>query len=313
MGPLVSVIICTHNRVKDLGAAIESVLSQGVDETFYEMLVVDNASTDSTHDYVRARAAQVSNLKYMAERVLGLSRARNTGLRAARGQYVAYLDDDAVADPGWLLQIPVAFAAGGADIGCVAGKIDPIWGAPRPPWLHDHLLGCISVLDYSPVATRLEDHQEPFGANVIYRREALLRVGGFSTALGRKGGRLLSNEEILLQRQLRRLGYATYYDPHISVRHHIPASRLTKSWFKRRAYWQGVSNALLESHLDSTPSLKVVLKRLRTLASIAKRPRELLSLARRGNDPIVFFTAVTVLTKLGYATASVHSAKQSVG
>jgi glucosyl-dolichyl phosphate glucuronosyltransferase len=161
----------------------------------------------------------------------------------------------------------------------------------------------------APVATRLEDHQEPFGANVIYRRDALLRVGGFSTGLGRKGARLLCNEEILLQRQLKRLGYATYYDPCISVRHHIPASRLTKSWFKRRAYWQGVSNALLESHLDSTPSLMVALKRLRMLASIAKRPRELWSLAHRGNDPIVFFTAFRVLTKLGYATASVHSAK----
>jgi glucosyl-dolichyl phosphate glucuronosyltransferase len=309
MSPVVSVIICTHNRVEYLGAAIGSVLSQGVDEIFYETLVVDNASTDSTHDYVRALAAEVSNLKYVPETVLGLSRARNTGLKAARGQYVAYLDDDAVANPGWLLQIPVAFAAGGSDIGCVGGKIDPIWGAPRPLWLHDDLLACISVLDYSPVATRLEDHQDPFGANVIYKRDVLLRVGGFSTGLGRKGARLLGNEEILLQRQLKRLGYGTYYDPRISVRHHIPASRLTKSWFKRRAYWQGVSNALLESHLDSTSPLMVALKRLRVLASIAKRPRELLSLAHRGNDPIVFCRAFIVLMKLGYATASVHSAK----
>jgi glucosyl-dolichyl phosphate glucuronosyltransferase len=309
MSPIVSVIICTHNRVKDLGAAIGSVLSQGVDETFYETLVVDNASTDSTHDYVRARAAQVSNLKYIPETVLGLSRARNTGLGAAKGQYVAYIDDDAVANPGWLFQIPVAFAAGGPDVGCVAGKIDPIWGAPRPPWLHDNLLGCISVLDCSPVATRLEDHQEPFGANVIYKRDALLRVGGFSTELGRKGARLLSNEEILLQRQLKRFGYATYYDPRVSVRHHVPADRLTKSWFKRRAYWQGVSDALLESYVDSSPSLLVALKRLRKLASIAKRPREMLSLAHRGNDPVAFLMACGVLTKLGYATASVHSAK----
>jgi glucosyl-dolichyl phosphate glucuronosyltransferase len=305
MDPVVSVIICTHNRVNDLSVAIASITSQDVDKASYEILVVDNASTDATREFVCARSIQVSNLKYISESVLGLSRARNAGLRTAKGRYVAYIDDDAIADPGWLSQIPVAFEVGGPDVGCVAGRIDPIWGAPRPPWLHDHLLGCISVLDCSPVATRLKNHQEPFGANVIYRRDALLRVRGFSIHLGRKGSRLLSNEEILLHRQLKSLGYATYYDPRISVRHHVPAQRLTKSWFRKRAYWQGVSDALLESQLEAAPSLVIALKRLRKLASIAKHPREMLALAHLGNDPVAFLTTCGVLTKLGYSMASI--------
>jgi glycosyltransferase involved in cell wall biosynthesis len=309
MSPIVSVVICTHNRAKELVDAIQSVLSQEVDEGSYELLVVDNASTDSTREVVCGYSVRASNLKYLSETALGLSHARNAGLAAAKGEYVAYLDDDAVADAGWLSQIPVAFAAGGQDIGCVAGRIAPIWGAPRPPWLHDNLLGVISVLDCSPIAIRLAEHQEPFGANVIYRRGVLAHVGGFSTRLGRKGASLLSNEEILLNRRLKKLGYATYFDPRISVHHHVPAERLTQRWFRRRAYWQGVSDAFLEDQLEPAPAFDVALRRLRKLASVIKRPREILSLMQGGHDPVVFLTAFQALTKLGYATASFHSSQ----
>ena len=120
----------------------------------------------------------------------------------------------------------------------------------------------------------------------------------------------LSNEEILVHRRLKSLGFATYYDPRVSVRHHVPAERLTKSWFKRRVYWQGVSNAFLENQLEGTPAFQSALKRLRKLASVVKRPRALMSLADHGNDPVVFLTTCEVLTKLGYATASVHLSRR---
>lgn len=116
----------------------------------------------------------------------------------------------------------------------------------------------------------------------------------------------MSNEEILLQRKLNRLGYRTYYDPRMAIRHNVQAERLSKGWFRRRAYWQGVSDALLESQLEPTALSKAFGKRLRRIVSIAKRPKELLCLAYRGNDPAAFLTECVILTKLGYGFASFH-------
>jgi len=307
MSPVVSVVICTHNRVQNLHDAVESILSQGVDEDFFELLIIDNASTDTTREFIEARAARAPNLKYLAEPTIGLSHARNRGVTEATGQYVAFIDDDAIADPGWLLQIPAAFQAGGTDVGCVAGKIIPIWDVPRPAWLHDALLGYVSVLDASPVGRRLGEGQYPFGANVIYRRDALLRAGGFSPRLGRKGSSLLSNEEILLHHFLKKLGYTTYYEPRISVRHHVPAARLTKRWFKRRAYWQGVSDAVLESQLELGPAPTLHMRRLLLLARLVRHPRQFLPPSKSfGDEATAFWLSCKALTKLGYATASIH-------
>jgi len=303
---ITSVIICTHNRANELVDAITSVLSQGADPNTYEVIVVDNASTDRTPEIVRARAAQTKNLRYLLEPALGLSCARNAGLHAALGKYIAYVDDDAIAEPGWLAHIPEAFAAG-SNVGCVAGKIEPIWGAPRPAWLDDRLLGYVSVLDCSPVPTWLNDNEPPFGANVIYSRDALIQAGGFSTSLGRKGSLLLSNEDILVNRKLRSSGYRVYYDPRIAVRHRVPAARLTATWMKRRAYWQGVSDALLERELAQASLFAVTVKRLRCLASLARNPREILAVMRHGNDPEAFTMACRAFTKFGYATAGLRS------
>ena len=250
MNPLVSVVLCTRNRLNYLAAAVGSVAVQELGADHCEIIVVDNASSDSTKEYICSLAREDRSLHYVLEPMVGLSRARNTGIQAARGKYVAFLDDDAVADRGWLSQIPIAFEKGGPDVGCVAGKVELIWGAPRPSWLHDALLTYLSVLDYAPEPIWLEVHQHVVGANVAYLRSAVLQAGGFSPRFGRKGNSLMSNEEILLQRELNRLGYRTYYDPLMAIRHNVHAERLSKRWFRRRAYWQGVSNAFLDSQLE---------------------------------------------------------------
>jgi glycosyltransferase involved in cell wall biosynthesis len=306
VNPVVSIILCTHDRVRYLATAIGSIETQGVSKEFYETIVVDNASSDATRDFVCSRASQDSSLRWIPEPIIGLSHARNTGIRAARGRYLAFIDDDAIAEPGWLAGILLAFDACGPEVGCVAGKVIPIWDAPRPPWLHDELLGYICAFDHSPAASWLNDHQYPYGANVVYNKEALQRVGGFSTELGRKGNSLLSNEENLVHRQLKRFGYRTYYDPRISVRHHVHSERLTKSWFRRRLYWQGVSDAVLERHLQLWTFSKMAVNGLRMIRSLPKAPREMLILADRGNDPVVFLKACHVFWKLGYGLAGLH-------
>ena len=307
MSPIVSIIICTRNRVGYLAGAIRSIYAQEVGKDFYETIVVDNASSDATQDFVRSRISRDSSLHYVFEPTIGLSCARNTGIRAARGHYLAFIDDDAITEAGWLEGILLALEACGPDVGCLGGKVTPIWHAPRPGWLHDELIGFIGAFDPSPKPCWLDDHHDLYGCNVVYKKEALLRVGGFSTELGRKGNLLLSNEDVLLHRQLKRLGYCSYYDPCISIRHHVFATQMTKSWFRKRAYWQGVSDALLERQLETWTFLKMTAKGLLRIGSLAKVPREMLALVDRGDDPVAFLRACRVIWKLGYGFAALHS------
>ena len=301
--PIVSVVIITHNRAEHLERSIASVLAQDSAGVPYELIVIDNASRDLTREVVDAKTRDFPNLKYVLEPRLGESHARNTGFQTAQCSLVAYLDDDAIANPGWLKQIPIAFAEAGADVACVTGRVDPIWGAPRPPWLHDDLLPLISAVDWSPAPGRLTDRQWPIGANVAFRREALYRVGGFSTKLGRRGPSLLSNAEILLYLQLTAHGYSSYYDPKLAVRHFVAPERLDKRWFRRRAYWQGVSDVILDANFDAKSRPALAWKRFRRFGSLIKHPMHVLALVDPSDDPVRFRNSCSAIEKFGYATA----------
>jgi glucosyl-dolichyl phosphate glucuronosyltransferase len=288
-----------------LRPAVHSVLSQASNGPSAEVIIVDNGSTDSTADFARSLCSAFPDVKYLFEPSLGLSHARNSGLHAAQGQYVAFLDDDAIANDGWLSQIPKAFETGGEDIACVGGKVEPIWEKPRPTWLHDDLLSYVGALDYFHTPVRMSENTGPFGCNVILRRDVLLRTGGFSTALGRKGASLLSNEEFLIYRQLRELGFGIYYDPKICIRHRVHADRVTKAWFKRRAYWQGVSDSILDAQ-SGVSKLAMGRRRLRQLVAVVCRPKRLLAAAFPGEDPESFRMAFNIFWKFGYAGALWH-------
>lgn len=245
----ISAIICTLNRAAYLQKAVQSLVEQTLPQEQYEIIVVDNGSTDNTESTVED-FRHFENLHYIYEPIMGLSQARNTGWQNAQGEYVAYMDDDAIATPEWLQRIIQAFDNMQPSPGSVGGRVIPIWEVERPAWLPTELERALSIVDWSEKPTFLtEDYQFLAGTNVAYPREILERVGGFSTNLGRKASGLLSSEEILLKRQLERHNLGIYYDPDISVYHHIPAERLSKRWFYRRAFWQGVSDVILQ-HLE---------------------------------------------------------------
>ena len=243
----ICVAICTHNRQTYLRLALESLLKQSLSSDRFEILVVDNGSTDRTRDEVLAIAARVPNLKYVFESQLGLSVARNTALRECRSPFIAYLDDDAIASPCWVEDILNAFSAFGPRLGCIGGRIDPIWEKPRPEWLSDEMLSSLTILNLGSVSRFLDPYREPvYGANMSFSCHALRQVGAFEQTLGRVGNRLLSGEEILVQRRLARAGYATSYLPSAFVQHHVVAERLELTWFAERFFWQGVSESVMQ-------------------------------------------------------------------
>jgi glucosyl-dolichyl phosphate glucuronosyltransferase len=244
--PRISAVVCTHNRAAYLRKALRSLADQALPPAGFEVVVVDNASTDETSSVVREARGGGMDIVAVHEQRRGLAHARNAGLEASRAPYVAYLDDDAIATPAWLPTLLDVFEGERPVPGCAGGRIDPIWEAPRPAWLSDALLPYLAIIDWTPTPGVLDEPRYLAGANVAFARAALEEVGGFSPDLGRVGTRLLSNEEIAVERRLRRRGYRCYYHPAAAVSHHVPASRLEQRWFVRRFYWQGVSDAVLE-------------------------------------------------------------------
>ena len=246
----ISAIICTHNRSSYLKKAVQSLVDQTLPQELYEVIVVDNGSTDDTKAIIEG-FNNFQNLRYIYEPILGLSQARNTGWQVAQGEYIAYLDDDAIACQEWLERIIRAFDTVEPRPGSVGGKVAPIWEARRPVWLAKQMELALTIIDWTDKAAFLtDDYQFLAGANVAYPREILKESGGFSTSLGRRGSNLLSSEEVLLKRYLARCNLGSYYDPEICVQHHILAQRLVKQWFYRRYYWQGISGVFME-YLES--------------------------------------------------------------
>ena len=240
----VSAVICTHNRRRYLEKAVDSLLHQSAAPAVYEILVVDNGSTDGTPAYLEEVAAATGRLTRLFEARLGLSRARNLGLERARGEFVAFLDDDAVARKDWIERIQCAFDGHGRSVGVLAGRTDPIWEAARPDWLSDRGLGALAIVDWGEDAGFLSEGQYMVGANMAFRTELLREVRGFPENLGRVGDNLLSGEEIFVARLLADRGYPTFYDPSVAVLHHVQRDRLARGWFLRRAYWEGLSRAI---------------------------------------------------------------------
>ena len=246
--PRLSVVICTHNRYNVLPDAIDSILHQQMDASLLELIVVDN-SGDQSHAAEFARRYEEAPLLYVLEPTQGLSNARNVGLARAQGPIVAFIDDDAIADPKWGEHVMHAFALYKLDkVGVVGGRVLPLWVEQRPKWLGDKLLSYLSVIDWGGELRELNKENWLVGCNIAYNREALLRIGGFSRALGRYGdGVLLSNEEIEVAEKLNAQGLISVYSPEATVHHVIDPNRLSRAWFRRRAAWQAVSDLVKNS------------------------------------------------------------------
>ena len=240
-----SAIICTHNRAAYLDKAIDSLLVQ--DYPDYNILVVDNASTDATRSVVEARLPH-PRLRYYHEPQLGLSVARNTGARLTQGDVITYLDDDAIAAPGWLSAMAAAFLAE-PQLAIAGGRVTLLWppGYSAPRWLSPGLAENLGVYDLGDCPCAItQANLTPRGLNYAIRRSFLTAVGGFDLNLGRVGKNLLSNEELRMTAVALKQGYKVRYLPAATVAHHVTPERLARRWFLKRGWWQGVSECYRE-------------------------------------------------------------------
>jgi glycosyltransferase involved in cell wall biosynthesis len=254
---VISIIICTYNRadhLRDTLAHIRDLVTTGLT---VEAIVVDNNSTDGTAGVIsQAAAASPFEIRHASEPRQGKSFALNRALEMARGDILALTDDDVWPKRDWLLRIAAAFDSRPIVFTC--GKVLPRWERPPRQPLEDALApdvwGPLALVDYGDQAITYNPDgtglRYPIGANVAIRRDAVVRIGGWRTDLGKVNNSLISGEDHEVFWRLRQHGlFAGWYDPLNVVEHFVPASRMRYGYFWRWFYWNGKTEARMAETL----------------------------------------------------------------
>ena len=233
---MISVVVCTYNRSQSLRKTLDSLADQLLPaESPWELIVVDNNSKDDTAEVV-SKFSRTSSLsvRYVFEMNQGLSHARNTGVRAARGDIIAFTDDDVTVDPRWLFELQKTFTE--FDCACVAGRIVPVWNGQKPSWLK--LEGPQALRSGTVVSFDLGDEPcevntvPPVGANMAFKRTVFENYGSFRSDLGKRGNDPMLGEEVEFCARLSHAGDKLVYAPAAVVYHPVPQERLKKRYFR---------------------------------------------------------------------------------
>lgn len=238
---LLSVIIPTFNRARRVGDLLDSLDRLEAVSFEWEVIVVDNGSTDDMALLVqRAERKGAVRIRYVVEDAPGLHEGRHRGAREARGDYLAYLDDDMLLAPGWLTGVR-RLLDGSA--GAVVGRILPKWEATPPRWLGQMAavpaFGYLSLLD---LGRSIVETDHFFGCNLFISKDTVFRLGGFNpdgmpAALLKYRG----DGETGLWLKFHSAGMRLLYDPEALAFHVVPPERMTVEYLRGRAYRQGIS------------------------------------------------------------------------
>jgi glycosyltransferase involved in cell wall biosynthesis len=220
--------------------ALESVAaSQLPDSISWEVLVLDNNSTDKTRDVVKKFGRRYpGRFRYLFEPQQGKSHALNTGIREARGEILAFMDDDVIVDTKWLQNLTAVFQK--EDWAGSGGRILPERTFTPPTWLSlegKYALAPLAIFDLGPLAGELAE--APFGTNMAFRKEVFEKVGGFRTDLGPRPGWETRSEDTEFGFRVLGAGQRLWYEPSAIVYHSLPARRLQKEYFLAWWYYKG--------------------------------------------------------------------------
>ena len=263
MSKKLSIIICTYNRDKYIAESIQAALNQTSHPDTYEVVVINNNSTDSTHEICTKllNDPNVPSFHYFVETNQGLSYARNRGMQESKGEIFCFIDDDAMMEKDYTENL-IAFFDQNPDVAASGGRIYPRFEGKAPKWLSHFLVPLMSTIDLGNEAKPFKFGKYPIGANMAIRASVFESLKPFDVHLGRTGNNLLGGEEKDVFSRMRARNYGIWYVPNTIVHHVIPDARLQKSFIKKMGIGIGLSERIRSKNLGGMNYFKTSIREL---------------------------------------------------
>jgi glycosyltransferase involved in cell wall biosynthesis len=228
--PELSIVVCTYNRQKFIYNCLQCLSLQTLDAGSFEVILVDNNSTDKSAEIIKQFIAAHPQLpfRYVFESNKGLSFARNRGIAEAKAGIITFIDDDAEATPVFAKTV-LSFMQAHPEASGAGGRILPKYSEKgEPEWMSKYLIGYVGKTDHGEPVRMFEGAMKyPVGCNMTYRKEILLKAGGFNNKL------TFRSDDKQIYYAVKPLNDKIYFLPQALVYHNIDAERLEFKSFKK--------------------------------------------------------------------------------
>jgi len=257
-----SVIIPTRNRADLLAPALESLLGQSLTQDRFEVLVIDNGSTDATQQVIKHYQTKLPNLTGIYAPEPGLHTGRHAGMNAAKGDILVFADDDIEALSSWLASIDEAFKD--QAVGMVGGNNFPMFLATPPDWLKRFwnrptlqgykAIPSLSVIEFTNPPKEISPYLI-WGCNFAIRKDVLLSAGGFHPdGMPKELIRFRGDGETHVSKYVAESGMKCVFHAGASVNHKVTPERMTHDYFRQRGFNQGVSDSYTQLRQQDMPT-----------------------------------------------------------
>jgi glycosyltransferase involved in cell wall biosynthesis len=297
-----SIIICSYNRASYISDALTSLYGQSSGLDDFEVIIVDNNSTDNTKEvYAQWRHTNTNGqFTFISEMQQGASFARNTGAAIAKGEWVCFMDDDAVATTDYVKNIIKHIQDQPFIVG-FGGRIIPKYIPAEPKWMSYYVSSLVGNFDYAPTACAFENGKYPLESNMIVKKSVYDQIGGFNVNLpGVVGTLRIGGEGKELFYKIIALGHIIYYDPAICVHHVVEVKKLTPEYMYRVASGIGRGEKTRTLNISIGAYLMKILEYLLKLgAGIILGIKYAIQLTPSKTWPIIKFRIDTIKGLLG--------------
>lgn len=252
--PSISVIIPTYNRKNFLEKTLVSFLKQSFPKKDYEIVVVDNGCSQAIFNLTQKLANKYKKrVIYLKEPVLGLTKARHTGAKVAKGKILAYADDDAIYPANYLAEIIKPYKD--KKVAAVGTKVVAKWEKQPPKWILKYFNNYYySLLDYGREIKKVNFLN---GVSLSIRKELLFKLGGFNPDV--VGKRRIGDGESGLMRKIQKTSAKIIYTPRAVVKHIIPLQRISLGYIKKRSFDEGIAVAFADYKKKEVNNLRLII------------------------------------------------------
>ncbi len=253
----VSIVIPTYNQTY-LKDTLDSICEQ--DDNNFEVNIIENGKRNLKTPVLVDKYKKKIQINYIFEKIAGLNRARNIGVKLSKYDIIALTDDDCILERDWVSNI-INFHKENPNVGVVGGKVSLIFLGENPSWLIPPLSLYLAELDLGENVKELEEREYLVGANISFTKDMFTSANGFDENVGLVGKNFRGCDEFTFNERLRKIGNpGLVYNPNVRVKHQISKSRMKIEYIEQRAYGQGVSESLLNkknlTYLDQVKFLE---------------------------------------------------------